>query len=142
MKILSLLLLSLVSASALAEVKPLGTFVPSLCSNASEDNGFKIDIVAVESACMGELSGTGKQAIQLQLNDGTTRTYEVKMKKKVIRMGATTIPFKGVNVEDETETIKGNYYFTTGITVTHNIELKTSSKLEFKSRLEAVFTTM
>lgn len=143
MKFLSLVLLSLVSVAALAEVKPPGTFVGSLCSfNENEKGKPTIDIVAVESVCLGEFVGFKKQILQLTLNDGTVRNYEIKMKKNTVRMGATTTPFKGVNVEDEEETIKGNYIFSSGITVFHKIELVTSSNLEFAAPMEMVFTTM
>ncbi len=142
MKFLSLVLLSLVSVAALAEVKPPGTFVPSLCSFNDEKGKPTIDIVAVESVCLGEIVGSTKQILQVALNDGSTRNYAIKMKKDVVRMGATTTPFNGANVDDKDETISGKLVTISGITVTHKIQLETSSNLEFTANLEMVFTTL
>ena len=140
MKILMTIGLFLIAGFAHAEVKPLNTFVPSLCSNT---NGSGSSNQSVMDVCVGKLAGTDQQAIEVQLMDGSVRTYWTGLAVKPLRTGINKFPFSGgvlvIRMRDE---ISGVMTISSGITVSQKISLETSvSGLKFQGSLVGVSVT-
>lgn len=137
-----LLVSALFAASfAQAEVKPLGTFVPTLCTYHTKSNGPVAAVVAVKSVCVGKLSGMNQEVVKLSLNTGEEAYYAVKFTGKRGGMGVSKAKFSGMDESGE-DKITGTLITTSGITVSYQIQLKTKSNLSYSGNLKAVFTTM
>ena len=139
----AILLLPLVSQ---AEVKRPGTFVPNLCSHASNARTHT-DAVAINSVCVGSIVGMDGKVIELSLNDGGSRRYGVKMEGTPPGgMGSFSNKFNGDrllrgNDESGAESISGVISTSSGISFSSSISLRTSGNLTFKGPLEIVYVT-
>ena len=135
MKLFGLLLVVGFAAQTQADVKPVGQFVPSECTF--------IEDTAATNACVGELSGMNQTAIELKINDGTTRVYAINaIKIEAGKMGVQNVKIEGANVADKNDTLQGIYHYSSGIRLLRMISVKTSSGLNVESELETVFVTM
>lgn len=130
----------MIVGTAKANVKAPGEFVPSLCSTGAEDV-ISTQIVAVRSVCVGDIVEVSR-AIQLTLNDGTTRLYQVNFVGGLKGMGMGTAKFTGSSTTDFNDEIEGKLVQSSGVTTTNYIELTTSGNLKFSGSLDFVFTTM
>ncbi|MEQ1879056.1 MAG: hypothetical protein ABL958_20620 [Bdellovibrionia bacterium] len=78
LKMFTALAIALVGFNANAEVKPPGTFVPTLCSPANDPvTGPRPMIVAAKSVCFGRRVGLQTNDLKVELNDGSARLYKV-----------------------------------------------------------------
>ncbi len=130
-----------VSFNAFAVLNPPGTFEPDMCAytNFGSPGSFRSDVIAVDEVCKGSLAGLNQQAVQVIVNDGSVRVYAITVKDAAKgKMGIQKLPFKGENVEDSSDKIKGNLYFSSGITTAWSIELETTGNLKFEGNLERV----
>lgn len=141
MKVMIAISLLFAAFATQAEVKPMGTFVPSLCSYTIKAGPVRAELLAVESVCVGKLSGMRQDVVKLVLNSGEVRTYAVKFKRGKGGMGVSKSPFTGLD-ESGTDKISGILNSTSGITTTYGISVKTKSNLEFRGPLKVVFTTL
>lgn len=145
MKTLFVSVIALVAAaSAQAEVKRPGTFVPSLCSVSGLGHPVRPEIIAVKEACIGKIAGFEKDALEVLLNDGTKRVYELQMQRAPgrPRMGQNNTPFTGAIFNNRRhDEVRGVLVFTTGITTSWNLRFQTSSNLKFSGSLQQVFVT-
>ncbi len=132
----------LLATASHAEVKEPGTFVPSLCSEKQTDE-VRPSVVAVEGVCLGKVVGSEGSVIQLTLNDGAVRLYSVELERSQPRMGSHTSKFTGnVMTIKMIDNISGQLKTTSGITVTHDITLETSTtNLKFSGPMQMVFVT-
>lgn len=145
MKSVIVSLLALVATTAAhAEVKRPGTFVPNLCSVSGLGHPTRPSIVAVKEVCVGKIAGFDKEALEITTNDGEKRIYEITVRRAPgrPRMGQNVSPFEGHRFNQRVrDDVEGKLVFTTGITTSWQISLKTSSNLEFKGNMEQVFVT-
>jgi hypothetical protein len=144
MKSIALLFSLLLALPATAELKPEGTFVPSECTfdDQAQLDRPAVDVVAVESLCVGKLSGLNQAAIELNLNDGTSRLYTIEAIKIKKPMGAERVKIKGEAADGSGETITGFYNYSSGIRRYVTIEIETSGNLEFEGELQLIMTTL
>lgn len=141
MRFLLLATVLFLGATSNAEVKRPGTFVPSQCSQNSTSDAM-LSIVAVQSVCVGQIAGSGHQAVQLSLNEGSVRTYLIEVNGRLGGMGASKAKFAGQITKSRVhDAISGTLSMTSGITVTYGISLKTSSNLTFSGSLWNVSVT-
>lgn len=144
MKPLFVSVVALVAAtSAQAEVKPHGTFVPSLCSHQNDAGRIRPSIVAVKEACIGKIAGFQKDALEVQLNDGSVRVYKIQMRRSgPPRMGQNKTAFEGALFNNrQHDEVRGVLVFTTGITTSWQLQFRTDSNLTFSGNLREVFVT-
>lgn len=137
-KILSVAVIALFSVSAKAEVKPIGTFVPTLCSEVAKKPA---TIVAVDNVCYGRFEGMNKSGIRLFINTGETRTFDITTDKSLDRsvMGRLVVKFNGQDKKHDQ--ISGVIVKTSGITLSYEIQLATESNLSFQGNLQPARVT-
>ena len=144
MKTLLVSIIALVAVtSAHAEVKRPGTFVPSLCSVSGLGHPTRPSIIAVKEACIGKIAGFEKDALEVLLNDGSKRVYEIKMRRSgPPRMGENKTPFEGALLNNrQHDEVRGVLVFTTGITTSWQMQFETDTNLSFRGNLQKVFVT-
>jgi hypothetical protein len=145
MKVFFLTVFAVVAAaSAQAEVKRPGTFVPELCSVSGLGFEARPGVIAVKEACVGKIAGFDKEALEVTLIDNSKRVYEITVRRAPgrPRMGQNKSPFEGSMFHQRVrDDVKGELVFTSGITTSWNLSFKTTSNLKFSGSLQQVFVT-
>jgi hypothetical protein len=127
-----------------AEVKAFGTFVPSLCSLASNQSNPRAAVLAVKSACLGKIAGFRTEALLVVLNDNSSVVYDINVNRNpnAPRMGLSSAPFTGaIRGQAASGQVEGVLVVTSGVTVSWNLRFKTSSNLKFAGAVRPVLTT-
>lgn len=131
----------LASLGAQAEVKPPGTFVPSLCSVRSEASAHS-ELLAVEQVCLGARVQMDGTSLAILLNDGTQEIFDIRVKESILRLGENKAPFKGESIFEDASSVKGEIITIMGIRKSISIKLQTNRNLRFQGNLEAVYVTL
>lgn len=138
MKALVLICGIFAASFAQAKVMKHGEFVPELCSSRKM-GGVKPSIVDVTQVCTGTLTGMNTRAVEIKLNSGEKRVYKVKFKLVSGNggMGITKSSLAGHEL-DRSDKIEGELVTTSGVSVTHQISIRTDSNLAFAGYMESV----
>jgi hypothetical protein len=107
-------------------------FKSKACSKV-DTSTVRPSVVDVEQVCLGSVNS--KPTLFIKANDGSAaRLYTLEVKLYAPKMGPNPYPFTGTEIGGTT-TVEGVYVYTTGVTVSRQIKLKTSGNLTFEGNL-------